>query len=503
MTKKLSIPSRETGHRYAVEETRGNLPASPEWLQYSPTSSSTFGRENETAESQQMTSDRMDRKPAVVSYRVNSDVPLELSNSQDVIDFLRSVMFAQFRKKDEVEVTAATSTGDEFTVASGGDGYSAGDLFHVETGPNAGIHPVTGTPTATTVPVTTSLTNESSVSHVGRRVGFEFDAGDLEVNSDGHLITTAKDCTELGLLEGEFLAIGGDEADSFFATDANNTIVRADAIAANLITTSKPRGTLATDDGDGKSVRLFFASRILKNEADPQLVERISLQLERRMGAPDSSEPTEIQYEYAEGMLANEATITNPAAGLVTANFSLTGTNHTERDAETGAKSGDRPTADLVDPFNTANNILRARLGLHDGDALVQVIANLSISITNNITVLDGVGEPAFDSNEGRFQVTGDMAAYFQDFELAKAVKGNKTATFDIHWWRGNQGVSLDIPAMSLSGGQAEAVADDAIRVPLSFRAYNGRHALDALNHALMFSFFSYLPNRHMPAAQV
>ena len=508
MTKKLNIPSRETGLRYEIESARGVLPGSPVWKQMEPRSYPTpLGRENIKERPSPIVPDRMARKSAVVSFRNNAGIEIEVKPSPEFFDFMRVAMFAAVRAKREVSVTAVTEDGGDYslTVASGGGDYDDGDLIFVQgmdDAANNGLFVVEAGATGTSIPVAGTLTTAATQTGTGRLVGHEFTAGDLEINSDGNLVTTAKDLTELPLLNGEFLLLGGDEDDTFFATAGNNTMLRADAISENLIETAKPLGALETDAGAGKTIRIFFASQVLKNESNPAEIVESWIQLEQRMGAPDTAEPGEVQYQYHEGGSVSEVSISLPQSGLVTATFTFMGSGHTMRDAADGPKAGDRPATDLVDPFNTANNVVRSRLGIHDGESIVQVMSNMTLSINNNMSVLDGYGQPAFGTNEGEFGVSGSSEWFFQDFEAAKAVEGNLTGTYDTQLFRDGAGISIDMPALDLEGGVANPVADNAITVPISITGINGRHARPELDHALMVSKWEYIPQRHLPAQQ-
>lgn len=498
---KKSISSRETNLAAAREESRGVLPGSPTWRDVLVTQYGEFGEQVDHTENAPITSDRQRRKPPLTQRRFGAGFTVTLTQENAPI-IAEPALYADMRVKDEVEITDADGTGDEFTVDSGGDGYEAGDLLYVPSGPNAGLHVVTGTPTSTTIPVESSLEDESSVSHVGRRVGFEFDEGDAEIDSDGNLITTAKDLTELELVNGEHVSIGGDASASQFDTAGNNTQARADAVEANKLTfTKRESAAMEADDGTGKSIRIFFAPRVLKNETDPANIKELTNQYERKLGEPDKDSPGDAQYQYMLGCLNAQATVTVPASGLVTLQVQHQGSGMDLIDKDGSQKSGDRKPAFDEDPFNTADEALRAHIGRHGEDEpLADVVSNFSLTINNNVEPLDGVGAPAFGANVGMFNVSINTSFFFQTVEALEAIRNNDDLTQHIHLWQNNHGITIDVPALSGSGRPPTVNANQALVGELTSEAFGGAHVNEDLDHTLLLAWWDYLPDRAMEA---
>jgi hypothetical protein len=168
---------------------------------------------------------------ATVSGGVVTAVTLDTAGSYTVVP------------TDPVSTTGGTGTGCTLTVTWDTEGqFAAGDLLWAKDfaeAANNGLKTVTGTPDENTVPVSEDLVDEASPTGTISRVGYEFGTADLDVVVSGTFPTitsSAKDFTELGLIPGDWIFVGGDTATDQFANAVNNGFKRVLSVAANVLT---------------------------------------------------------------------------------------------------------------------------------------------------------------------------------------------------------------------------------------------------------------------------
>lgn len=505
MAKRDSIDSNVVGLRFAEEASLKTLPGSPVWYPLEPNSYENFGGEITTIARAPISADRQNKKGSTTDLDAGGGIVQDLT--QDNLQrLLQGFFFADIRTKVELAVATVDGTNDDYEPASGGDGYYDNDLLFAkdfDDAANNGLKKVTGSPSGSSVAVEQDLVAATSQSGIISRVGHEFASGDLQVDASGSLpklTASSKNLTQLGLVPGEWIFVGGDLTAEKFATAANNGFARVRSVASGEIVLDKTAGTMVTDNGSGKTIRLFFG-RVLKNESDTSLIKRRSYQLERTLGAPDDALPAQIQSEYVVGAIANQLTLNIPVANLVTANLSFVGLDNETRDGATGVKSGTRPTLADSDGFNTSSDFSRIKLAkVESADAaptaLFAFVDNLTLTINNNARPNKAVGVlGAFDVSVGNFDVSAEMGAYFADVAATQAVRDNADVTLDAALVKANKGIVIDLPLVALGGGRLDPVKDEKIKVPLTSNAATGAKINTNLNHTLLMSFFDYLPS--------
>lgn len=492
------------GLRYAEEESIGTLPGSPTWTPLEPNSFDAFGGNLSLVARNPINESRQRKKGVITDLDASGGFAFDLTQS-NAEDILQGVFFADLRRKAEhTAITAVDGTADQYEAASGLSIFKVNDLVLASGFTNAAnnglnlIDAVSGT----AIDSTSNLVAETPPA--GAKVvmvGHQFGSGDATITNSGsafpYLSTTTKDLTELGVVPGEWVYIGGDTSGTKFATAANNGFARVRSVTSTRMTFDKTQGTMVTDSGSGKTVRIFLG-RVLKNETGSSIVRR-TYQLERLLGVPDTSNPSDYQAEYIVGAVPNEFRIEVQSANKVTCNLSFVATDHELVDA--GAlKSGDRPDLVEADAFNTSSDFSRIKMALvstTDGavSPLFAFLTDLSIMVNNNITPNKAVGTlGAFDVTAGTFMVSASVNAYFANVEAVRAVRNNSDVTLDAHLVKNNAGISIDIPLIALGEARAEVVQDQPIKLPLRADAATGAKLASTLDHTLLMVFFDYLP---------
>lgn len=497
--------SNGTGVRFAVESTLGVLPGSPVWNPVEPNSYKDFGAEEKTVARQPINRNRQRKKGVTVDRDVSFGLQVDATD-EALQALLPLVMLAAFRTKDELAVADVDGTGNEYSPASGGAGYVAGDLLFAkgfDSAANNGLKVVTGTPGATSVPVTdTGLVDGATQSGVISRVGFQFASGDAEIDVTGgvvSLLSTTKDMTVFGLTPGEWLYIGGDSAGTSFATAANNGFARVKSIAANAIVLDKTEGTAVTDAGTGKTLRVFFG-RVLKNEAFEDAVE-YSSQWERTLGKADDTDSNE-QAEYAIGVTMDEANIAFNTADKITLDVMGIGTTYETKTEDAALKSGARPTVTEGDVYNSTSHVRRIGLSvIGQTTPLFAHMSDIALSVKNNVKPNKAIGTlGAFSQSIGILEVSCAMTAYFTTLEAVAAIRDNDDVSLDMILAQDNKGWAFDVPLCGLGDGRLKVSLNDPITLPITADAGAGGDYDVNMDHSVLFCFFDYLPDAAMPA---
>lgn len=496
------IDSNVTGLRIAEEETPKVLPMTPEWVPHEPNSYDNFGGEIATVARNPINPSRQRKKGVITDLDAAGGFTSDLTQ-ENLQDLLQGFFFADLRTKAELAVATVDGNDDEFDPASGGGAYTAGDLLFAkgfDDAANNGLHVVSGIPDATSVPVTSALADATTQSGIISRVGHQFVSGDISIvaGAQPSLVSAAYDMTDLGLIPGEWIYIGGDLTAEQFATAGNNGFARVREVTEGAIFFDKTAGTMVNDAGTGKTIRIFFG-RVLKNETGSDIIRR-TYQIERTLGAPDSTKPSEIQAEYLLGAVANELTLNIATADKVTADLSFVAMDHETVTGSDGVKSGDRPALVESDAFNTSSDFTRMKLSLVDESSsnvtpLFAFLTEMSISINNNVSPNKAVATlGAFDVTAGTFEVGGSITAYFSDVAAIAAIRANSSVTLDAHLVKNNKGISIDIPLIVLGDGRPNIEQDQAITLPLSMAAATGAGVHASLDHTALLVFYDYLP---------
>lgn len=521
MATSVKIDSNLTGLRYCQELTLGVLdptPANQRWVELEPNSYADFGGELTTIARNPINPGRQRKKGSPVNVEASAgwDTDLTQTNSEDI---LQGFMFANLRKKYEytgIAQTVATSD-DSYSGAAIGTGAFVGDLLlasgYTNTA-NNGIKNVTVV-AAGKVTVSQNLVDETSPTTAKLVcVGFQFGAGEVEITNSGSAFPTltrtggTKDLTQLGLIPGEFIFIGGDSAPTQFAggSGANNGFARVRSVTATTITFDKTQNTMVTDNGATKTIQLF-KGRVLKNEIGTSIVRR-SYTLERTLGISDTAQPTREQAEYVIGAVPNEFSFNYTAADKLTCDLAFVGLRpNAINEVVTGADTLLSKISGVVrvpvveaDMFNTSSDISRVSLRPvsttnANTTPLFTYSEEITVNINNNNSPNNAIGVfGAFEVTAGTFEVGGDITAYFGDVAAVQAVQNNADISLDIIQVKANSGIALDMPLLSLGGGRLEVEQDQPVKIPLESQAATGAKIHPTLNHTLMIVFYDYLP---------
>lgn len=478
------IDSNFTGLSIAEEQSIGTLPGSPVWIPMEPNSYGDFGPEITTLARNPITAGRQRKKGVTVDLDAMAEFESDFTQ-RGMYSLMQGFMFADWRAKPHTAITAVNGSG-VYTVESI-TGFNVGDLIVAQDMANrindglARILVISGSTLETT-----KTTNAASDQAGTMRVcGFEFAEGDAAItvtNGVARLTATTKDLTTLGLIPGEWVRLGGDDASSQFAQTANNGMARVSQVAAGFIEFDKTEFTMVADAGTGKTIQVFTGD-VVKNESDPLLIKRRSYQLERSLAAAG--------YEYVVGAVPNTLRLSFATADKVLMEMGFVATDGQTRTLVQGAKPGTRPAVRASDAFNTTSDVGRLRVGNAAGEALVAYFTSVELTIDNGVEPNKAISVMgAFDLTAGDFAVSGNLEGYFGNVEAVRAVRANDDATVDFMFVKANAGWLFDVPLVSLGNARLQVEKDQPIKIPLSSEA-----AESGFGHTLLVMCFHYLPD--------
>lgn len=506
------IDSNITGLAYAEEACLGLLPGegtpaqpgSPVWHRLNPNSYADFGGEISTVAPNPINPSRQRRKGVTTDLDASGGFAHNLTFANQT-NLMQGVMFANIREKGVENPTAVTST--VYNVAST-TGFVVGSLIEATgftNSANNGIKVVTAVVANTSLAVAGLVAEASPPTGAQLKVvGVRASQGDVDVDASQDLpalTSTSLDFTTLGLVPGQWIYIGGATARQF-GTAANNGFKRIRSVAASRIVLDKSDAAMVTENNSAQTIELYFGD-VLRNESGSDIVRR-SYNLERTLGAPDDSNPSQIQSEVLVGAVANEFTLNIPSADLVTTDFAFVATDHATRIASTGPKQTSVNDPEATPEYNTSSNIPFIRLAevsetSENPDPLFAFVTEATLTINNNVSANKAIGTlGAFDVTAGTFEVSGSMTVYFADVAAQAAVRNNSDITLAIGMVRDNSGIIFDLPLISLGDARLNVELDEPITLPLTTDAASGQDVSDDLDHTLLISYFAYLPNAAM-----
>lgn len=501
MVIRAKIDSNETSLNIAEEETLRVLPVTPTWRSFEPNEYDDFGGELTLLARNPINRSRQRKKGSITDLDANGGFNQDFTqyNMQWI---LQGYMFADLREKVNSAVSAVTADG--YTVADVA-GFSAGQLIFASgfsTLTNNGIKTVAGTDTNEITVAGLAVegaTPNGKINTVGR-VGA---SGDLDIDTTGpwpRLTSAVLDFTTLGLIPGEWLYIGGDAAGTSFATAGNNGFKRIRSVTANAIEIDVSTENMATEDGAGLTVHLYFG-RVLKNELGA-LIKRRSYQLERQLGNPDTAAPNDFQAEYLVGAVPSEFSLNIEQADKINADMSFVALDNEQRTRAVGLKTGNRVVTQEGDAYNTSSDFSAMRLaivtpGNPNPVPLFGYLTDLTLSINNNLTVNKAVAVlGGFEVTAGTFEVSAEATAYFSTVEAVQAVRNNENVQLFAAVAKNNAGFIVDLPLTALGNARLDVEQDEPIMLPLQIDAATAALLNPNTDYTLMWVFFDYLPTR-------
>jgi len=493
---------------YAIEATIGVLPGSPLWHILEPNTLGAYGATITTVARDPISRNRQRRKGTVTDLDSAVDWDGDLTMTH-FVDFVEGFVFSTAVNGD-LNFRAATTSGASYTVPALSVDQAAKLLF-AATAPvslmfargyllaaNNGIKPLTAKPNSTGTIITVSgLSAETPPTNSELEIaGVTTDTDDLDITVSGFTAAltsgngggTAMDFTILGLTVGQFVHIGGLTATNQF--DNGFGYARITGIAAGQLDLDKLDATILTDaTGAGKKIDILFG-RFIRNvpTSSDEFLER-SFQYE--LAYPDLESVGTDRYEYAKGNFINTMALSMPLADKASVSFASIGT-----DAEPPVLARETNAETAIEPsrtgaFNTTSDCTRLRIAELDESGIYTDFKSLTVTFGNNVSpekILCNLG--AKFMNFGNFQVDVEAQLIFSDARIASAVRENRTLSMDFGLKNDDGAMFIDIPAMTLGGGDKEFPVNETVLINTTGEAF----ADPTLNTSIGISLFPIVP---------
>lgn len=525
-TNVAKIDSNGTGLHFCEEASLGVLPsaASQVWYPLEPNTYTDFGGQIKTATRNPILASRQRKKGVTVDLDAAGGITQDLTQT-NLARLLQGFLFASYRENYDSRSFGHAAVAD-ISVDGTDNGFESA-AFGISTnvianhllyssgwvnGANNGLKIVSAVTADTDVDVTdTGMVDE--VYNANARieiVGYHFASATVNIVNPGtnypslHRASGSVDWTTIGFKPGQWVFVGGDAANTSFAVQGYFW-GRVLTVTATDITFDRTTATLVAETGTGKTIEVYFG-KFLKNESDPTLQIRRSYTMQRKMGAPDTTQPTQIQSEYMKGSVAKTLKFTMATAALITTELSFMSLDNYSRTGVQGPLSTQgggvtEVAADNTDAFNTTSHVAFAQMAVNSPTnanpaALFAYLTDMAITVENNLSPAKAIKVlGAFDITAGQFGVSGTATAYFADLTSVDAVRNNSDVGLQFGLVRQtpalvNAGMVVDMPLNSLGDARAKVELNKPIMLPLNVDSAPHR----TLDYTLGLSTYNYLP---------
>ena len=509
----LTIDSNQTGLSFAEEVALKTLPTtgvppviSATWNGLEPNSYSDFGAKFTSVARQTINQSRQQQKGTLSGLDATANFQMDLTQ-HNFTKLGQGYFFANLREKyttkpingTQIVITGVTAT--QYQAASGLGAFLPGHIVKARNFLNAannGMAIVTAAAAGTLTTAAPRIVETTPPANAAVAVvGFQFPAGDLSISTIGGLAvltsaTIALD-TQLGLIAGEGLFIGGDTAATQFVTMPNGGYAMIQSVSGKSAILTTASLAPVADTGAGQTVQVFFGS-VLKNE-QPGAILRRSYTLERTLGF----DGTGTQAEYLVGSIPNEMTLNLAQSAKATLDLTFVGMDVVNRTGALGPYSGTRVAALGEQPFNTSQHVYSSRLYVLNSatsqpTGLYGYASDIKVMVNNQTKADKAIGTlGSIDATSGDFMVTANLTSYFTTVAAVDAIRQNDSVGLNVVLASANAGIILDIPLLTIGDGQNKVAKDAAITVDITATA-----AECANGYTALMNFFEYLPTLAM-----
>lgn len=489
-----------------VETSQGaDPPPTTAWLNLEPDAVGDPGPDYKKMARTPFTITRQKRRPFVAG--VDCTLSLDLDLTKDHIDFFGPSIFKSDFKhsggtgQSKFKIEAVVDGGggvDSFTVPALGN--LAEGMLVVTRGlgvpANEGLFRVAAGSTGTSVKVPTGLLTAEADPPDNATLdvaGFQFAAGDLEIDVDGNFTTTVASFLTKGLYVGQFGYIPSSlEVDPpyCFTNDDYHGFFEIVAIATNKLTVRR-RGWIvgAATAETTTTIRMFF-TKWIRNVARSHTDENV-VSLAFELTYPGLAPGPADAYEKLRGYMLDQCVFGIPAENKVTMQMTFVGMTAGDADTDrwTGPSAALNPVTGLA--VSTSADINRLSVDNIDESGLLTDFKDLKIAFKNNIS---GAKAVAHMGNRftplGVFEADTESEVYLTTPEISKAVGDNRILRLGTGMRNDDFGAFIDIPSTGAMTAKKKIEHNQLITVNTSISGFMDSDS----QFTGAMSLFAYLP---------
>ena len=497
------VKTNDVGLNYAQQTALGVIPTTG-WKVTEPNAINGFGATITTVARTPISQNRQRRKGTVVDLDSAADYDAD-TTLDSVRDFAEGFLFVRSINGDVTDLgaTGAETTTDTYTgltalTADEAAKFAADSLLWVRGGATASNNglksiAVAASATDTVLNVAENLVDESgalTISFAGHRItAVDVVTWDWDnINSQATLTSTGivAAVQALGMTPGQMIHIGsvatlGGAVQNAFQNAAVNDMFGycrlVSFVGADALLFDKVGEALQFDDATDPAtpVDLVFGE-FLRNVPvnDPDFCEN-AYTFEATYpnlgdGTPGNSDDA---YQYSIDNFCNTIAFNLPLTDKSTVSYGFIGTDtqNPTTTRSTGADTAEMP--DRTAAFNTSADIARLRIDNTDASGLTTDFKSLTFTINNNISpekVLGRLG--ARFVNTGNFEVDIEAQLLFTNPLVINRIRENATVTMDFILKNDDGVVAVDVPSMTLGGGDREFPVNESVLINTTAQAF-------------------------------
>lgn len=418
--------------------------------------------------------DRQNKKGSTTN--ITAAPAFTIDNTLDFMYFFAPVMhFTKWKGDADLRtvtaVTASAYTVETSVVLQEGSLVVARGFSRAA---NNGVKQVGAGATTTSIPTSglevETPANVVSVHPCGHRAAM----GDISMDAEGNLVSTALDFTTLGLNVGQFI----------YVTELGTSgYARVTNISANLLQLDSHSTTPAAAPGTGLTVDLLYSAWCRNVPVNSPDFSVNHMMIEVGYDLPDGR-----AYEYADVTVLNTAAISLPLTDKST--IEIATVSKDIRPATTTRRAGTFLDFTANELFNTSDDIGRLRLKDIDDNGLTTYFTECTVNVNNNVNPKNILGVlGAADILYGNFEVTDSMTTLFTDLKVTQALRNNVTASVELAMQNNDGAILIDQPEITLGGGEKSFPVNDAVEISLENNAFGSR-----FGYTQSVSLFRYVP---------
>jgi len=485
---------------YAVQTGfTGTLPATPDWRIVERSEISSFGNTFTKSEPTRISRNRNMRKKKTqsVDSTVEFTAPLDFDST---LQFSQGFVMGLAAGPSYFVSTAATGTGVTVPAIPAGsasqmiNGQTIIGIKGFKTQSNNGHRilggAVAGGATSITLP---NMTVESVASNRRAEIyiaGVRGASGDLQIDADQNLTSTALDLSALGLVVGQFIYIGGVDDVNSFNEDENKGFAQITAIATNKLTLAKRDQPYTAETGAGISVDILFGPYIRNYSVDHANFLRRYYMFGLKT-VFENGNPT--IHEYALDNACDALSLDVQKDGFVEVSFGFIGSITNNPSTTQAAGESDAAPYNATQEYSTSTDLIRLSIDDIDESGLMTDFDSLSLTISNGISARKVLGQiKAAQLNLSDLAVTTEATALFTDGDVIERIRCDKPVSLRLPFWNDDGGIYFHVPQMTLEGGDRAWPENESVTINSTGSAFHD----DIDGTSIEISMFPVLPPR-------